>query len=446
MTLSNFVTKFIKRSGLVAASAVIVASTIAAGVVTFTQPSVASAACSPQDTYPQTNVIYCGLGGSTATELMNSYKTYYNSNNDGHGHTDLQAVYNAAHFNTGMFTTGHWSVGTSYKDGTIVADGYVVGTNVQIASRCYLANMGNCQPPSRYTHLTSDVYTRDATWFFDTSATSKPTLVHFDDNGVADFALWTPCGNALLFKAKPLPKILKCVSLDKTVGEETDTTLAYTFTAVAVEQYNTTGTLTLDFGDGSSVVTKKVDQPKVTLVAAHTYQKTTVEQTIYVVAAVEHDFHTNIDCAVQVVIPPKPPKPPVKQLACVQLTAAPTDSTKFNYTFTATASANNTTITSYTFDYYNNGQVTQTFNSSNSSFTTPVFSYDKTKTGTFTARVSVTGPLGTFTSDACTVSVTIPPQPPLVNTGPGSVIAIFGLTTTLGGLFHQFVLRRKFLS
>lgn len=494
MRLKNTVLKFAKRSGLLGATAILVVSTVFAAVANLTGPQLASAviveptgsgvtptsttttsainqgtkfptsttssptttatstttststtaapsssSCTPQDTYPLTNVIYCGLSGSTASSLMSSFKTYYSNNNDGHGNTDLQAVYNAAHFNSSMYTSGHWAIGTSYKDGTIVVNGQVVATSVQIASRCYLANMGNCQPPSRYTYLAGkNVYTRDATWFFDTSASSKETLVHIDDTtGGADFALWTGCGNALIFTSKPQPKVLACVDLTADKTNENDTSVSYSFIATASRQYTKITHYDFNFGDSHS---QRVDVNDLTTTkASHSYGKTDKDQTFTAKVTVSDATSTvtSANCQVQIKIPAKPKKPPVKSLACVQLDAA-TGSSDSIRNFTATASAQNTTISSYTFDYGDGSKQTV---STSASTATASHTY---AAGNFTARVSVTGPLGTFTADACTAQISVQtPPPPLPNTGPGSVIGIFGATTILGGAFHQFVLRRK---
>ncbi len=408
---------------------------------TQTTTSSPSTSCTPQDQYPTTNVIYCGLSGSDSTGWASSFKTYYNNNNDGHGHTDIQTVYNAAGFKGTMFTSGSWHYGMSYNDGTIVVGTSVVATNVQIASRCF-SGMSNCQPTYRYTHLASNVYTRDATWFFDTGTTSHQTLVHFNADGVADFAMWKGCGNVLVFKPKTQPKqSLACVELAKNTGTETDTTISYVFTATATEQNQTNGKMVIDFGDGTNSKTVNIDKSSVSFTETHVYNKTAIQKTVTAQIMIGTNGlakSDNANCAKSVVIPPKASR----SLACVDLTANVKDQAKTKYTFTATASGNNTTIDYFTFNF-GDGSSKNKVTTSNSTATSSVHTF---KPGTYTITASVTGPLGTFNGSACQTKITVKTQPPkeLTNTGPGSVISIFGLTTIMGTALHQFVLRRKY--
>ena len=439
MKLREVFTNIVKKSGLAAASVVVAMSTLTAGVITMTQPGGVDATCTPQDSYPLTNVIYCGLSGTAASDLLASFQSYYNSGHDTNNNKDLQAVYNAVGFKTAMFTSGHWAVGTSYNNGTIVVDGKVVGTNVQIASRCYLPNMGNCQPPSKYKHLVGNVYTRDATWFFDKDVTSKVTLVHINDTtGGADFALWKGCGNALLFTSKPQPKVLVCVDLTATKTNEHDEFVDYAFTAQASRQYTKITHYDFNFGDSH---TQRVDVNDVTSTsAAHTYDKTDLEQKVTAKVTVSDDTSTasSSSCEVDIIIHAKP-KP--KSLVCTGLTAEAKDSAKTKYVFTATATAKNTTIDSYTFTFGDG--TSENVSTSAASAKSSTHTY---KPGTYKIQASVTGPLGTFAGSACAVKITVKTPPPhkLVNTGPGSAFALVGATTVIGAALHQLTLRKKF--
>lgn len=439
MKVRELLMNFAKKSSLVAASVVVAMSALTAGVITLTQPGGVDASCTPQDTYPLTNVIYCGLSGSSDSDLLASFKSYYNSGHDTNGNTDLKAVYDAAGFKSSMFTSGHWAVGTSYNNGTIVVDGNVVATNVQIASRCYLSNMGNCQPSSKYKHLVGNVYTRDATWFFDKSATSKVTLVHINDTtGGADFALWKGCGNALIFTSKPQSKVLVCVDLTATENKEDKTSVDYSFTAKASRQYTKITHYTFDFGDSHTQQVNVSDATSAN--ASHTYTKTDLEQKVTAKVTVSDATKTvgSSTCEVDVVIHAKS-KP--KSLVCIGLTADAKDSAKTKYAFTATATPKNTTIDSYTFNFGDG--TNEKVVTSNTSTTSSTHTY---KPGTYTIQASVTGPLGTFAGSACAVKITVKTQPPhkLVNTGPGSIVFLFGATTIMGTALHQFALRRKY--
>lgn len=436
--MSNALIVALKRSKFMLIGAVIAVSAITASVATFAQPQSVAAACTPQDKYPNTNIIYCGLTGSTAADQWQSFKTYYNNNDDGHGHTDLQSVYNDTGLTSAMLkSSDSWYLGTSYKDGTITVNGQEVAKDMQIGSRCF-SGMSNCQPTSAYKYLTSNVYMHAASFYFDDDGTPIPTLVHLNSNGAADFAFWGPCGNALQFTQVTPPKSLNCVSLSK----EADSTLEYTFTAKASEQNETISKYVFDFGDNTNT-TVNVTNNATTATTQHTYNQTDKEQDLTAQVSVNGNV-TSDACKVSVTIPPKQQQ---KSLACVELTATP-DSTKLTYNFTVTAQATNTDIASYTFDF--GDSKTQTFNVSNNqaTFTTSHTYVQTSATQNFTAKASVTGSLGTFTADACQKPVSIPPTipPQLTNTGAGSVLGIFSLATIGGGLFHRFILKRKFIA
>lgn len=144
------------------------------------------------------------------------------------------------------------------------------------------------------------------------------------------------------------------------------------------------------------------------------------------------------------------PVPKPKELVCVEL--ARKDESNNAFLFTATASAQNTAVSSYAFDFGDGKQAT--VSSSNLQATT---SHTYSQPGTYTAKVAVSGPdFQNVTAPACMTQIVIappsstpPPQtqtpPPtqLVNTGPGDVLGAAGLTTAVGGLVHHFVARRK---
>lgn len=451
MALRDVCTKFISRSGFAAIASVLALTTGAVGVVSVaqTQP-VAAASCTVQDDFPDTNIIYCGLsGGSNVSQLVSSLKTYYNNNDDGHGHTDLQAAYNATGLSSGMFTSGSWHLGTSFDNDTIVVDNNIVGTNVHISSRCF-SGMTNCQPADKYTHLkdkngntVSNVYTRDASWFFDKDKNgnpihSQPTLVHLDANGQADFAIWTNCGNVLTFTPKETPK--SSLTCDSLAAQATDNTkLSYTFTAKASAQNETIQSYVFDFGDNTN---QTVTTSATTATSnAHTYTQTDAEQNLTAKVSVNGSSDKNVtagNCQVTITIPPKQQQKPT--LACVSLKPDTTDNKTF--TFTATAQTTGKAFTSYTFDFGDGNSQTQSGN---------VAQHTYANTGTYTASFTASSPDGkTVLTDACKTTVTFPAPhmtPPsgggLVNTGPGDVLGIFSIASIAGGVFYQFILRKK---
>ena len=440
----------LKMSQLALVALVLVLGTAIAGVALLSQPQLAAAACN-QDSAPETNILFCGVDGSSASSALSGLKTAYNSNNDGHGNTDIQQVYNAAGFNANMFTSGSWALGTA-NDTTagngstnIVVNGQVVAKDLQIGSRC--PNMSvNCSPASKYTHLVSNVFTRDGSWFFDKDGSgnpihSVPTLVHLNDKGVADFAMWTPCGNLLKFTAiTPPPKSsISCVSL--TAQQATDNALQFNFKATAQAENVTISKYTFDFGDNSTPTVVSVNN-QTTASTSHAYTQTTSQQKFTAKVTVNDNVTSN-SCQTVVTIPPT--TPPQQSLACVSLSGKAVDTAQTQFTFTATAQEQNTTIDHFTFQF-GDSSTSQTVSTSS---TTATVNHTFSAPGTYNIQASVTGPLGTFAGSNCMTSVTVPtpPTPPtLPNTGAGDVIGFFGLTTTLGGLFHHFVIRRKLMA
>jgi len=166
---------------------------------------------------------------------------------------------------------------------------------------------------------------------------------------------------------------------------------------------------------------------------------------------------------------PKPQPKPQAQLTCVSLTKSLLNSDNQTYKFTAKASAKNTTITSYAFNF-GDGKTT-TVKSGKASV---AVSHNYAKNGkTYKVSVAVNSTKKNgVTSAHCVVSFTTPkptkptptpptptPTPPtpttpetpttpstpseLPNTGAGDIIGFFSATTIAGGLLHRFFLRRK---
>jgi hypothetical protein len=427
----NMISKIANRGVLTAVGAMFALSVTLGGVMALVPVNgIASAATNcPQDKTPQYNIIYCGLSGTgnDTAQYITSLRTYYDNNNDGHGNKDIQTVMNWAGASPSMIaamSTNNTVLGTAYSNGTITVNGVVVGTNSIVSARWNPGGPG-------FTHLEGNVWYRNATTSF--APTSQvEVLVHLNSNGQADFAVMLECGNVMKFHPMPPKQILTCDSLtDTEVGD----TLAYTFTAKASEQNEPITSYTFDFSDGSS--TGKI--------AAST--------TSHTFALYNHVYTANVDingsvtapaCAVTLTTPKAPVTP---ALSCVSLTATPEVGSTTNYVLTAQATASNTNIISYVFDF---GDKSQT-DTVNTNLTSASASHTYAA-GTWTASVTVTGkdvPDTIPTSTSCEATVTIPgtpttpPTTTLVNTGPGSIVGLVGVATVIGGLFHQFVLRRK---
>ncbi len=445
--MTEFLLKFVKKSSLIAASAILAVSLVAASVATVAQPGLAAAAdyCS-KTVDKSTNVIYCGLDDSN---YISSFQNYYDAGSDAHAgnpttHTDLKTVYNYGASKMGVsnmqalvdsMNSSNTYLGYSYNDGTvhITFNGQdtVVGTNMQIAARWVAKDTQN------FTRIgTTNVYMHSYTrWFSSGPGTGSkvPTIVHINPTtGLVDFATWTPCGNMLIVTPKPLPKSLQCVSLSK----DADTVLKYSFTAKASATNTTIKRYDFNFGDGN-FQTVSVNGATTTTVN-HTYTQTSVQQTVTAKVTVS-DNNTTVtsgNCQVQIVIPPKEQQ---KSLVCTNLTATPQNATKTSFVFTATATAQNTTIDSFIFDF-GDGSAQQTIATTGTSASSTAHTF---AAGNFTIKAWVHGPLGQFGgTGACVVPINVE-TPPLVNTGPGGIIGLFAATSTLGGLFHQFVLRKR---
>lgn len=470
--MREFVSNILHKSVLFVTSSAVLVSTLSAGVFTSFAPQTASALslsdlqgvvtgmlgvapsssdCTPQDDAPETNIIWCGLQGSTAHEMADSLDGAM-GNGDTKGHTDIHAVVKAAVAKTtgssnDTLVGGTWAVGTSYDkftspvsgNSSIVVNGKVVATNLQIVSRC--PDMAvNCSPASSYPAFTdvngaaiTNVHIRDANWFFDKDASGKlihqkQTLVHFNSQGVVDFAMWKQCGNALVFKAVVPQQSLVCKQLDAVLASQSGSSFNYNFTVTSTVQNVSNITYTINYGDGHSD-TKSVTNGQSTAAFSHTYTQLDVEKTY--TAAAQVNGQPQVDTCQRTIIIPAKPAP--KSLTCVALNATTSDNKTF--TFVANAQASNTAIVSYTFTFGDSSQtITQASNT---------IQHTYTGAGTMTAKFSATSTEGKVTEDipACATQVT--PSSPLPKTGPADMFGIFALTSTAGVALHQFLLRRK---
>ena len=430
--------RYIKRTHIAAISAVFGLSMAVSGtlaLVPLTAAPVAAASACPQNNTPQYNIIYCGLSGSTDAEYISSLQGYYNNNNDGHGNSDIQTVLNWAGASPAMIagmTTSNTVIGTAYSNGTITVNGAIVGNYSIVSARWNPGGPG-------FTHLEGNVWYRNATTSF-APTPQVQVLVHLNSSGQADFAVMIECGNVLKFTPTTTPK--KVFTCDELTQSEVDSTLQYAFTASATAQNTAISSYTFYFGDGSQQTVNTSSSS--TTSTDHTYN---LNATTYNAKVVVNGSVTSSNCMVQLTTPPAPVKP---TLTCVQLTPTLAPNSTTQYTFTAQASAQKTSIVSYTFDF---GDNTITTIPSNAETINVSHTYTP---GTYMASVTVNGENNLMaTSPACTANLTISTTPPvtppattppvLVNTGPGEVGGIFAAATTAGALFHHY-LRRRFLS
>ncbi len=224
------------------------------------QPAKASA-----QSCDKVNIVYCGLSGSGINDYVTSFQHAYIHDYD-NGHRDLRTIYDWAgtSYNSieGM-NTSNTKLGTMYRNGDIVVNGTTVGNTAWVSARF---NSG-----SGFVQVTSGVWARKTTTSL--AEDSAPVVVHFNANGVADFAAMTGCGNAVKFTPippKPKPPVpqpkpaLACVILNKTSGDNR----TYTFTAKASASNTTITSYTFTYSDGT---TKTVPSSDITAQDSHTF-------------------------------------------------------------------------------------------------------------------------------------------------------------------------------
>lgn len=459
-------------AGVVASLALVAGSTAA---VTLVQPVPAAASSCTQDQYPETNIIYCGLtGGTNPAQLMQSFQAYYNAGNDSHSgnpatHSDLKRVYNevavmsAGGFNSQMFTSGQWQLGSSSHDGNIRDNSNnIVGTNVMITSRCPVINNtdnANCKTSEisagKYKPLTdgsghiTNVYYRDAKWFFDKDTNTMPTLLHFNSDHVLDFATWIHCGNALIFKPVVPQKSLVCTGLDYKQVSATDTTVDYLFTATATQQNTKDITYTIQYSNGGTdQVVVHDGSTKVTFDKAHTFNTNTT--TVYTVTVQTNGQPQVAACAKSFSFTPKvSPTFACKVLDHV-LTSGSSQSGQETYTFTANTQGTEDVAKTNGYQFFysvdNGGFVSNGSQDSATFIKQFVFSTDKVHTfSVYFTAVSTPSGFKTNPQDtncAYTFSTTVSP-PVLTNAGPGETFGLIAGVTALATGIHQLIMRRR---
>jgi hypothetical protein len=477
--LQRFVSK--KRSTVV--GLLVGLTALVAGAAGVMQPATVSA-----QSCDKVNIVYCGLPGSDVNGLISSFKADYNRGTD-NGHSDLKTVYNWAGANatsvSGM-NSSNTKLGTMYKNGDIKVGSTVVGTDAWVSARFTNG--------SGFTQISSGVWARKTTTSL--AEASAPVLIHFNANGVADFAVMTGCGNAVKFTPPPTPPkpkpALSCTSLAAVLGD----TRTYTFTAQAAVANTTITKYVFTFGDGTNA-TVTSGNTKVT--TSHKYAK---DGTSYTASVTVYDAAGASATAPACSTTFKTLTPP-PALTCVALAK---DGSDLTYKFTAQAAVSNTTITKYVFTYSDGSSKTVTTGATTASdshtfakndyhyvISVAVSGPDKSNVTSAACQTTLTTPKvqeckpGIPTGDArcteckpgvqtgspecteckpgvpmgsaacteclpgvqigspdCTPTIPTPPTTPpvLPNTGAGNVIGLFGVVIVAGGLTHQLFLRK----
>lgn len=152
------------------------------------------------------------------------------------------------------------------------------------------------------------------------------------------------------------------------------------------------------------------------------------------------DFKAKVSC---------PTNAPEVKLACVDLSVSKIDRTR--YDFTVTGSAQNATITGYTFTVKDSNSKVVDTNTVNTSATSAVYHFNQ-ETGTYTVSAQLNTDHGNATSNSCVKQITVAdapttPETPkatsLPNTGAGDVVGIFAGASAAGTAAHAIVTRRR---
>lgn len=382
-----------KKGSLLAIGATMMFSLFATAITSIVNSQPVSAAANCTQHGDAVNIVYRGIDCSTQADTVSKFKTTYNSNNSGHSaspsvkkdYKDIKDVYNWAGANQTLvdgLNTTNTKFGTLYKDGRVVVGNETVATDASVTAR-YNKGKG-------FTHVTSNIYARKTTTDF--SQSSAKVLVVYK-NGQAAFAIMVDCGNAVKVTPKPpkeTPKNLVCNQL--IFNSNGTDNKSFIFTAKATPTNTTITKYDFSFGDGQ---TKTVTTGATTAKADHVYAKAGTYTAFVKVSSKDKANVTSPDCAVKVTI-----APPEAVLACDQLTVSGKDK---NYTFAAKASAENTEITNYDFDFGDGVK-----KSVPTSAKTASVEHTYTKSGTYTASVTVSSKdKKNVTSAACAKKIVI---------------------------------------
>ena len=383
----NIFTKFTRKAKLVVAGAILAVGLATGAALTVTNQQTYA------DTCDKVNIIHCGLAGSTDSSYIKSLQKFYHNGSD-NGHKDLKAVYNWAGWSTAnidAMNTKNTKVGTLYRNGNIKVDGKVVATDAWVSAR-FTSGKG-------FKQIAPGVWARKTTTSF--ANPSVPVLVHFKGDGTFDAAVMVNCGNSVKATnvVKPPKPVLTC---SKLVFAKTSDTRTFTFTATAAAKNTKIVSYVFKFGDGA---TKTVSTSSTKASVSHKYSSysKSYKTTVYVNGSDQKNV-TSSNCDVTVKTPAAPAKP---ELACVDLKGAAT-STAREYTFTAKASAKNTKIVSYVFNFGDGTSKTVTTSATTANVTHKYSDYSKS----YTTSVSVNGTdQKNVTNSGCKVTVTTPKPP-----------------------------------
>jgi hypothetical protein len=383
--------KFLKKSRYALVSGVFVLAMAGAGVAALVQPTSYMATASAASCDP-VNIVRCGLNGSDLSGYVSSFKGFYNTGHDAY-HSDLKAVYNWSGANQGavsQMNTTNTKLGTMYRNGDIKVGGKVVAHDSWISARFGAGRDG-------FVHVEGDVWARKTTTSM--AEASTQVIVHFNAYNEVTFAVMVHCGNAVKTTPVPTKPELNCIILTAKVLPDRDR--VYTFTAKASAKNTTITSYDFNFGDGHTF-SRHTSAEVAQVVHGYAHAGTTYHADV-TVHSTRTGGVTSPACHVTINTPAAP------ALACENLTVAPIDGQLLTYGFTATASADHTTITKYVFDFGDGVKKEVDTSKTTATIRHAYGQYDHRYTATVTV-FSKDFPNG-VTSKACQATFTTPQKP-----------------------------------
>jgi hypothetical protein len=395
------------------------------------------------------SIIKCGV--TSASDLV----TKATANNP----PDLQAIYTKFNLSPDRYAdfTSNAKMGVSKQNGDIVVDGLVVAKNSWSIGRTKFAystdyKVGN---NTYYKSNTTDVQKQD-----------MPVIVWFNNQGKIQIAVLAACGNPM--GGSVIAPSYACNQIKKTAVTGQENTYSFTTDASAASGAKVSRVV-YNFGDGTAEVTAK----SLTEAVTHTYSTPgtyTAKSTVYVTLPGGQEVAANgTGCATKITVAAKQEVKPVQTNAVWQCTALKATrqagTNDLAYTFQATTSSTNATLTKVDFDY---GDGTSNAGVTPDSGSTNTASSDHTygSPGTYTAKATVyfepaagSNAVGKDASTTCSTTVTIKapatpaattptpvaPTPPaaLPATGPAGIVGLFGGASALGTLGYRLRARRR---
>lgn len=368
----------------------------------------------------------------------------------------------------------HAVAGVVHKDGTVTVDGQLILTNAfsigrdekSYASRYSIPN----DTTSYWVSKAQDVI----------QESEIPAIVYFDTTGQAQFVVMKPSGNVV--GGTKIKNTVSCKLLNSNQPDAAHKPNTYNFTTTALTAGNSVlSRVVYHFGDDNSTITKT----DASGVVEHTFTRDAdVTAAVYASVPGGHEIQAPLaaNCQKHISFVPA-------FYVCTNLLATAIDEQKKSFQFTVMAKTDTTGMTSVkdvdfildnrliangvtTKDMRGNVYKEYTFTDelqhvvrANVNFTTVQGIQSATCQASVTAAkapgCTVPGhtieapnsstcgycqpgiPIGDMRCAPPVTTTSSNPTTPLINTGPGSAIGLFGVATILGFLGHKFLIGRR---